>query len=661
MADLWHVVEATSGATEEDFFPALSRALAEVASATMVLLLAAESDKARVLAMFAAAGPVAEIGEELSLRDTTLETLLEKPGVARAPAPPSVGRYAARVGDRLVAASAEAGPARKVLVCVVGSPAGVDGISDRALASFAARTAAELRAAERDSKRGALARERYRLVAEAVGEVIWELDLETEMIEWHGPMGARFKYPNITVASMAWWESKVHSDDRARVIASFVAALDGREAMWCGEYRFFRGDGTMARVRDRAFITRDESGRAIRAAGAMYDVSDQYELEQRLAVADRMASIGTLAAGLAHEINNPLTYVLGNLEIGLANLETARAAPDVIEALREARQGATRVAEIIRSMRVFGRIDTSASKSSDVDRVVESALRMAKNEIRHRARLKLELGGPPLAAANETTLVQVVLNLIVNAAQAIPEGQIDRYEIAVATGVEPNGRVFIEVRDTGHGMTPETMRRIFDPFFTTKAVGQGMGLGLSLVHSAVTTAGGEITVESTLGKGSVFRVRLLESSQQVTARTSIMVPVGERRRLLVVDDEAPVIRLFRRMLTADHEIVVAASGREALELLRDDGAFDAVLCDVMMPDLTGADVHREIARRSPALAARFVFVTGGAFGERARAYVDATDQPTVSKPFNRSHILRAIDAAVIKGRDAEMPSLARAG
>ncbi|MBX3211295.1 MAG: hypothetical protein KF850_04620 [Labilithrix sp.] len=253
--------------------------------------------------------------------------------------------------------------------------------------------------------------------------------------------------------------------------------------------------------------------------GGTRDGSERRDVPSRSSLSERMASLGTLAAGLAHEINNPLTYVLGNLDVALASLEVSGADRELLEMLREARQGAIRVSEIVRSMRVFARAEPNASKLADVDCVVESALAMAKNEIRHRARLVKRLGAPPIAAAHEATLVEVVLHLLMNAAQAIPEGQVDRDEIAVTTGLDANGRVFIEVRDTGVGMTPDTMRRIFDPFFTTKEVGRGMGLGLSLVHSAVTAAGGDVSVASAPGAGSTFRVRMRRSTSSSFSRT----------------------------------------------------------------------------------------------------------------------------------------------
>ena len=517
MADLWHVIEATSDAVEHGYFSALARALAEVASARLVLVLAARPGAARVLAAFAGneEAPAVE-SVELALEGTALEPLLDGASSLQAPAPSRLGRFVLEDGARLAAASSLAGSGECVIVCAVAPEDGLERVGLRALTSFARRAATELAAAER------------------------------------------------------------------------------------------------ARVRR--------------------------DLEHR-AIEQRIASVSALASGLAHEINNPLTYILGNLDIALSSLEASAADADLVEMLREARQGALRISDIIRGMRVFARVEPDVSSTVDVDRGVAGVLTVAKNEIRHRARLIRQLGAPPSVTASEAMLVEVVLDLMVNAVKAIPEGHVERDEISVTTGVDPAGRVFIEIRDTGEEMAPETKRSIVGPCSETDAAG-----GVPLVQSAVTSCGGDVSVSSVRGAGSTVRLSLPAAQVPVPAMTSDVPPAGRRRRVLIVDDEAPVVRLLRRLLVEDHDVVVAPSGRDALETLRRDDDFDAILCDVMMPDLTGADVHQEIARESPSLAARFVFVTGGAFGERAKAHVASTKQPIVTKPFRRADVLAAVVA-----------------
>lgn len=658
MSNEWQLVESTAASTEDDFFAGVARAVVDFVGGRAAVLAAADGARAQVLGRYP---EDPDAPDTFCLEGSPFEGLPVGVGIFRAAVPADLCGIPLERGIGTLLAAAEEAGGRRIIIGVVADEEVVEHAPTRALVTLAMRTAARLSAvADRDNERRL---RRYRLLADAIGEVVWEAQFATGKLAWSGPMGERFRYPGFDdSADMCWWISKIHPDDRARVTESLDAACAGTDASWSSTYRFLRGDGTVAHVRDRCFFTRDADGRAVGAIGSLQDITELHDLEQRVVLSDRMASIGTLAAGIAHEINNPLTCVLGNLELVMPSLEP-KGDPDLLEMLREAHQGALRVSEIVRNMRIFARSEPATSKTADVDRVVESVLAMAKNELRHRARVEKRLGRPPIAAANEPLLVQVVLNLLMNAAQAIPEGHAGQYEVAVTTGVDPNGSVFVEVRDTGEGMTQETMRRMFDPFFTTKEVGQGMGLGLSLVHSAVTASGGDIAVTSARGEGSTFRV-LLPRATEIPPSTSDVVaaPARTRGRILIVDDEASVVRLLRRMLVADHDVSVAASGREALEVLRQGQEFDAVLCDVMMPDLTGADLHRLIAHERPRQAERFVFLTGGAFGERARTYVQSTTQPTITKPLRSGDVASAVERVRQRGlrrptrRDAREPS-----
>jgi signal transduction histidine kinase len=274
-----------------------------------------------------------------------------------------------------------------------------------------------------------------------------------------------------------------------------------------GEWRWMLGRGRV--------VARDASGRATRIVGTCTDVTERKRLQTRLAIADRMVSIGTLAAGVAHELNNPLAYVLGNIDFSLERLRAIGADEGVREALREcatalqeARAGGAKMREIVGHMRLFSRAEEDLRAPVQIGAALRAALALADHEIRHRARIVLELAPVPPVLANESRLSQVFLNLLINAAQAIPEGHVDRNEIRVTVRVEEPGRVQIAVRDTGSGIAPEHRARLFDPFFTTKPVGIGTGLGLSICHGIVTALGGEIDVESEVGKGSTFRMTL---------------------------------------------------------------------------------------------------------------------------------------------------------
>jgi CheY-like chemotaxis protein len=269
---------------------------------------------------------------------------------------------------------------------------------------------------------------------------------------------------------------------------------------------------------------------------------------------------------------------------------------------------------------------------------------MAWNEIRHRARLVKNYGKTPPVEASEARLGQVFLNLVVNASQAIAEGRAEDNEIRVSTSTDSCGRVVIEIADTGPGMSPEVLSRLFTPFFTTKPVGVGTGLGLSICHRIVTSLGGSIDVSSEVGKGSAFRITLPASR----ADTSDDVPVAandvaarRRGRILVIDDEPMVAKTVQRALSAEHEVVAISSASEALERIRAGERFDVILCDLMMPQMTGMDLHGALLRVEREQAKRMIFLSGGAFTPRARAFLDTTSNQRIEKPFDVRH-LRAL-------------------
>ncbi|HEX9289559.1 MAG TPA: PAS domain S-box protein [Anaeromyxobacteraceae bacterium] len=376
--------------------------------------------------------------------------------------------------------------------------------------------------------------------------------------------------------------------------------------------------------------------------GVMRDVTEQRAMQSRLALADRMASVGTLAAGVAHELNNPLSYVIANVSWvteGLAEAtarpEDAAARADMLQALEEARGGAERMRDIIRDLRTFSRGDETRSGAVELAPVLESCVSMAWNEIRHRARLVRELLPVPAVHGNEARLGQVFLNLIVNAAQSIREGAAEKNEIRLATRHWHDGRIAVEVTDTGSGIAPDHRARIFDPFFTTKPLGVGTGLGLSICHNLVAALGGTIEVESELGKGSRFRVllRRWEGPAVEPVAPACEAAAPRRGRVLVVDDEPLVGAAVRRALAGDHEVTVVSRAREALARLDAGEAFDLVVTDLLMPDMTGIDLARELEARAPELAARTVFVTGGAFTPASRAFVEAHREAVLDKPF----------------------------
>jgi PAS domain S-box-containing protein len=428
--------------------------------------------------------------------------------------------------------------------------------------------------------------------------------------------------------------------DRAAVVAWLSEASPGT-ARAC---RFRRRDGGLVVLELSASQPVELAGAPGRLLVAR-DVTEQRQLELKLARADRLVAMGTLAAGVAHEINNPLAYLMLSLEAILREVNGAAALDRkaIAELAQTAREGGERVRAIVGNLKTLSRGDDEALAAVDLHAVLEWSIGVAHHQIRHHARIVRELGPVPKVRANEGRLGQVFLNLLINAAHSMPDGQAAQNEIRVITRTGPAGDALVEIRDTGGGIAPENLGRIFDPFFTTKAVGVGTGIGLSICHSIVTGMGGDIEVESRLGHGSTFRVRLPPDDGRVDAAVSpVPEAAGDQRRarILIVDDEVQLAQLLGELL-AGHEVSVVSRGRDALERL-ERAPFDVIFCDMMMPDLGGVEIYQTVRQRWPGLERRIVFMTGGAFSSQARAFLDSVDNPCLDKPFN----LRAIDEAI---------------
>jgi signal transduction histidine kinase/CheY-like chemotaxis protein len=434
------------------------------------------------------------------------------------------------------------------------------------------------------------------------------------------------------------------------------------------EIMLVRSDGEVRRIMTSG-THMAEGGRVALAILVLRDVTERRDLEDRLTLTERLAAIGTLSAGMAHEINNPLAYVLANVEHVLESLPEvvarlralggAEAAAigarlgEFAEILVDAKEGSMRVHRIVHDLKRFGRVDVAESSVLALNEVLTSAIRMTENVVRHHACVRLELGDAPPVSANAGQLEQVFVNLLVNAAQAMGEGGAGGKEIVVATYTDITGRAVAEVRDSGPGIPLEIQRRLFDPFFTTKAVGQGSGLGLSICHAIVHAMGGEISVESVPGKGAIFRVVLPAANPRPSSPSMRVVSVAppRRARVLIIDDEPAIGRAIRRTLERDHDVVVLDDARAALARIGASEAFDVIFCDLMMPGMTGIDFYEALRATSPELARRVIFLTGGAFTPKTAAFLDSTSNAILNKPAEAEAIRRLVADYVSGGED----------
>ncbi len=407
-----------------------------------------------------------------------------------------------------------------------------------------------------------------------------------------------------------------------------------------------RADGTTfpATVQARTTSFR---GRPARLA-AIQDLTELRKLQASLAFADRMASVGTLAAGVAHEINNPLTFVTVGLGALARRLEQAplegSAKTDLLQIVRDAQEGADRVASIVRDLKVFSRADDESTGAVSLAAVIEYAARMVNSEIKHRAELVIDVGEVPPVVGNETRLGQVFINLLINAAQAIPQGKADLNSITVSARVAGD-RVVVSVADTGEGIDPSLVDRIFEPFVTTKS--HGTGLGLAICHGIVTRLGGTIEVERAPERGTIFRVSLpiaAATADRLTSGPAIArtkTPV-RRGRVLMIDDEPLLLTATRRVVEGEYDVAVAESAKQALARLEQGERFDAILCDLMMPEITGMELYEQVRARWPEVATRFVFLTGGVFSRDAATFLETCGRPWLDKPFQIGDLLAAI-------------------
>jgi signal transduction histidine kinase len=395
----------------------------------------------------------------------------------------------------------------------------------------------------------------------------------------------------------------------------------------------------------------------LRAANSQLEEEIAYRrrMTAQLVQADRLVAMGTLAGGVGHEINNPLSYVTSGVD-ALAELVAAGGLPperarEAEALLREVRQGLDRIRQAVSDLKLFAAPD-DASRPVDLQALLESTLHVAGNDIRHRARLVRAYDPAPPVSGSTARLGQVFLNLVLHAAHSMPDGAADRNALRVSTGTDARGHAVVEIADTGPGIAPEDLARIFEPFFTTRPAGAGSGLGLAICHSIVHAMGGEIAARSAVGQGTLFRVCLPPAVAVAVAAPAPPAPAragpagGLRARVLVLDDDGLVARSIQRMLRTHHEVAVETSARAALDRVQAGERFDLVLCDVMMPQMSGPEFHRALLQAAPGQAARVVFITGGAFTPATIDYVGTAGVRVLEKPFEASALRAFVEELV---------------
>ncbi len=488
---------------------------------------------------------------------------------------------------------------------------------------------------------------REALLFESLNDGVIFLDLQGSVVDWNSSAERLFGYSKGEVLGRAWSDVLKLSENNLQ--ATVLAALR-RYGRWSREVVALRKDGSETFCEVTVVPLRDADGRHIATIAVHRDIGERRAMQAQLLVASRLASVGTLAAGVAHEINNPLAFVNANVLYLADELERLRATlgpatDEILQLVAETRQGVERIGLIVRDLKAFSRVDSEdVSAVVDVRKVLAFAEKMAGKEMRQRARVLRDVQPVPMVKANESRLGQVFLNLLLNAAQAIPDGATAENEIRIRTRTDGLGRAVVEVSDTGRGIPEEIRARVFDPFFTTKPLGEGTGLGLSICLGIVRSLGGEILLESEVGKGSTFRVALPahQPERSTAAFPAPELPPPTRVKLLVVDDEPYICTAIQRLLRREHRVTALTTVREALALLEGGERFDVILSDLMMPEQNGEDFYKELKRVAPDQARRMIFMTGGAFTPRSEEFLRSSPVPQVAKPISLEMLQGAI-------------------
>jgi two-component system cell cycle sensor histidine kinase/response regulator CckA len=395
----------------------------------------------------------------------------------------------------------------------------------------------------------------------------------------------------------------------------------------------------------------------------MIEVTERKQLKAQAHFNDKLSTIGMLAAGVAHEINNPITWVLGNLSL-LQNFTNtlstdlldddehshATEVPELLakidETIIELMHGMEQVRDITRSLKGLSRIDKNETLPADVHKILNMAIRMASLEFKNRAHLEKNFAeNMPLILSNPGKLHQVFLNLLINAAQAIPANDAKQNTIRVSTHIE-NGSIRVDISDTGKGIAPDILPKIFEPFFTTKQGGQGTGLGLSICREIVRDLKAEMSVKSTVGEGTRFTVylRIPREALKKTATLDVVTPSKNNKQILLIDDEPMLLKLMQRILQSHGHITTALGGNNAMQLIAERGKeFDIIITDLNMPEVSGSDLYRHAAEKHPGLEKRFVFITGGVEMPWVKEFLTTTGNPVLEKPFLPKDMIDVVD------------------
>ncbi len=493
---------------------------------------------------------------------------------------------------------------------------------------------------------------RYRFLANAVPQLIWTADAGG-LLEYCNERWSAFTGLPVDRLRGDGWQEAVHPEDRARVVAAWTEARRGGAGRFQIEHRLLSSDGGWRWMLTTALPYRDAQGVIRKWYGSTTDVHDRVSAEEQMRQAQRLQAAGKLAGGMAHEVNNMMSAVLGFGELVLAGLGPDHPLRSDVEEM--IRAGA-RAAQVTRQLLAFSRQQVLRPAVLDVNTVVTELTPVLQNLLGADRRLETILSAAPVrVVADRGQIEQVLINLAVNARDATETNGVIIVETGIVhldatTAVQSQGDdrergwfVRLAVRDNGSGMAPDVIARAFEPFFTTKPVGKGTGLGLSMVHGIAQQSGGEVRIESTPGAGAAVSVYLPRVEAQVAeAAPARAVPRATGESVLVVEDEAVVRSLVRRLLEQQgYTVYQAPNGRAALDFLAGNpGAVHLVLTDIVMPLMNGLALGEEIRRKYPALPV--LYMSGYSGDDMAQRGLTLSGAPFLQKPLTREALAAAV-------------------
>jgi len=474
-----------------------------------------------------------------------------------------------------------------------------------------------------------------------------------------------------------------------RTIGELVLGHALKRQEWTGEIEVRRAEMRQLHVVHSTPLFDDE-GELTQVVVIRRDVTDERVAQAAAAHNDRLAAVGTLAAGMAHEINNPLMYIRTSLELIQEELEERGLTQELTEAsdaLNDASEGVDRVSHIVKSLLSIARSGGRRGQHEEmspvsVSELVSACVNLVKAELGKRVTLEVKVPTSLSVWGRRSELIQVLLNLITNASQAMPQERAHQGQVRISARQGSTSEVLIAVQDNAGGISEEDLTHIFEPFFSSKPVGQGTGLGLSVSRGIIQAHLGTLEVSSVLGEGSCFTITLPTSEhahqEELLAQlspTPLLTPVssplsqalsptpsltgeevallqpltyeqGRPLRILIVDDDVLVAKSLAKLLRA-HEVTLSESASRALLELSEE-RFDLILSDVMMPEMDGPSFYQALVLRQPAYQDRLIFITGATKGDDVREALEATERPVLSKPVSRDQLNDTIQALTLK-------------